>query len=145
MATQVESTAIHLLVMAHSLGNTSLDDRCVVFTLVFYHVAFGSECTVYFTMNFLSKPYIHTEWKIRSRGQLRGRISLICVNGASPTRPSSPSLDVWSLVERSVISLHCDCYKSIEGKRALAGVDWERVRPKRGDNHTIKHAHIKSD
>ena len=82
--------------------------------------------------------------RCQNRGQLLGRISATCIKGTSPARPSSLSLDVWSLGSRSIIRVYCDCYKSIEEKGALR-VDWEGAWSKCGDNQTIKHAHIKSD
>lgn len=70
----------------------------------------------------------------------------MCIDGTSPARPSSPSLDVWSLGRRSIIRVCCDCYESIEKRRGLSEELIGRVRgQKRGDNQTIKHAHIESD
>ncbi len=69
----------------------------------------------------------------------------MCINAMFSARPSSLSLDVWSLDGLSIIRVYCDCYKSIEEKGVLRGVDWEGAWPKCGDNQTIKHAHIKSD
>lgn len=52
--------------------------------------------------------------RCQNRGQLLGRISVMCISCTSSGRPSLLRLDVWSLAGRSVIRVYCDCCESIE-------------------------------